>query len=374
MPETPQDQQAETPSGGSIDVIDKADLKQMFVLIEGILPFEACLYYQVLPLSIEGSYLNLGMVNPNDHAAADYVRRLVSYINCSIVPRQIPSDWHREILSKFLSHSAKSRQQSEPSPSPKPKPDNSFQESPTLVVSAPTELPTEPVKASSPLSSSRSAAPTSSTAPTGVDLKAGPPASAKASRPPQAPTPQASSPQTSPVSQTPSPAVPAASAKAAAVSASAAPTSTAPVKTASPPKPLKETPFKEAPVAPASPIAAQKNLKVTASKPTPASKSIPAPEPLSASSKGPLDLPLPSQYPHQPINTLRQLSPKALTQELLSRVVTEGIGRLYLERQADQGRALIQYSVKTMKWKWLPRLVEMNYPCKRKTRVSTEVR
>ncbi|MEO1445781.1 MAG: pilus assembly protein PilB, partial [Cyanobacteria bacterium J06635_11] len=32
--------------------------------------------------------------------------------------------------------------------------------------------------------------------------------------------------------------------------------------------------------------------------------------------------------------------PKAMTQELLSRVVTKGIGRLYLERQADHGRIL----------------------------------
>lgn len=118
----------------------KANLEQMFLLIEGILPFEACLYYQVLPLSIEGSSLNLGMVNPDDTSAADYVRRLLSYINCSIVSRPISSDWHREILSKFLSHSAKNRQasqQSQPKTTPTP---GQFEEQPTLVVGAPTEI------------------------------------------------------------------------------------------------------------------------------------------------------------------------------------------------------------------------------------------
>lgn len=129
----------------------KADLEQMFLLIEGILPFEACLYYQVLPLSIEGSILNLGMVNPDDATAADYVRRLVSYINCSIVSRPIASDWHREILSKFLSHSAKNRQASQaPQPQTHSPADISFAEQPTLVVGAPTEIIENPIKAAQP--------------------------------------------------------------------------------------------------------------------------------------------------------------------------------------------------------------------------------
>lgn len=137
----PEDNALSPPLSGLKKTEIKADLDQMFLLIEGILPFEACLYYQVLPLSIEGSSLNLGMVNPDDSTASDYVRRLVSYINCSIVSRPIASDWHREILSKFLSHSAKirqaSQQHSQTAPSPKPA---SFEELPTLVVESPTEI------------------------------------------------------------------------------------------------------------------------------------------------------------------------------------------------------------------------------------------
>ncbi len=140
MSTSPENNALSPPSRSLKQTETMANLEQMFLLIEGILPFEACLYYQVLPLSIEGSSLNLGMVNPNDTNAADYVRRQVSYINCSIVSRPISSDWHREILSKFLSHSAKNRQASQIS-QPKATPTaSSFEEQPTLVVGAPTEI------------------------------------------------------------------------------------------------------------------------------------------------------------------------------------------------------------------------------------------
>ncbi|HEY9764671.1 MAG TPA: hypothetical protein V6D07_19240 [Trichocoleus sp.] len=88
----------------------RVNADEMFTLIDGILPFEACLYYQVLPLWIEGSRLNLGMVNPVDQAAAEYVRRQISYINYSVVTWKVSSDWHRDSLSRYLSHAAKIKQ------------------------------------------------------------------------------------------------------------------------------------------------------------------------------------------------------------------------------------------------------------------------
>lgn len=174
----------------------KADLGQMFLLIEGILPFEACLYYQVLPLSIEGSILNLGMVNCDDTTAADYVRRLVSYINCSIVSRPIASDWHREILSKFLSHTAKSRQASQPpqpqthSPAAAP-----FAEQPTLVVGAPTEIIENPIRAAQPSSQQPSSLasdspPASQPPPAPLSIELTEPATPKAETKPEEHKPQ----------------------------------------------------------------------------------------------------------------------------------------------------------------------------------------
>jgi type II secretory ATPase GspE/PulE/Tfp pilus assembly ATPase PilB-like protein len=87
---------------------DRINLDQMFVLIDGILPFEACLYYQVLPLFVEGNQLNLGMVSPDDSTAFEYVRRIISYLNYALVPCPITSEAHQSVLSTYLSHTAKS--------------------------------------------------------------------------------------------------------------------------------------------------------------------------------------------------------------------------------------------------------------------------
>lgn len=102
---------AVTPSirSGSDAIDSRLNIDQMQSLIDSILPFEACLFYQVIPLSIETSSLHLGMVNPKDAAALDYVRRQVSYIKYSVTPWPIDSDWHRQILSQYLSYAAKTK-------------------------------------------------------------------------------------------------------------------------------------------------------------------------------------------------------------------------------------------------------------------------
>lgn len=79
-------------------------------LIDSILPFEACLYHQVLPLSLEGTRLNLGMVNPDDGAALDYVRRILAYMNCSLVPQLISGAKHKEVLSAYLNYTGQLKQ------------------------------------------------------------------------------------------------------------------------------------------------------------------------------------------------------------------------------------------------------------------------
>ncbi|NJL21168.1 MAG: hypothetical protein HC895_10680 [Leptolyngbyaceae cyanobacterium SM1_3_5] len=76
--------------------------EQMFILIDGVLPFEACLYHQILPLFLEGSRLNLGMVSPDDTVALEYARRIVSYMNYSLVSRPLSSEALQAILSAYL--------------------------------------------------------------------------------------------------------------------------------------------------------------------------------------------------------------------------------------------------------------------------------
>lgn len=130
------------------------DSAQMFQLIDSLLPFEACLYHQVLPLSIEGSRLNLGMVSLEDTTALDYVRKILAYINCSLVPRSISSELHQKMLSAYLSHADRQKQKAQKSPPEPPQlpPPSSPPKSrsdrgpidrnnqPTLVVDSPEKL------------------------------------------------------------------------------------------------------------------------------------------------------------------------------------------------------------------------------------------
>lgn len=80
------------------------DREQVFRLIESTLSFEACLYHQILPFKIEDNNLLLGMVNPQDSAALDYVNRILPYINCTMEIKLITGDFHRTILSAYLNH------------------------------------------------------------------------------------------------------------------------------------------------------------------------------------------------------------------------------------------------------------------------------
>ncbi len=81
---------------------DRLDVKVIFGLIDRILPFEACLYHEILPLFLEGRTLNLGMVTLTDVSALDYARKILSFLNYSLVPQAIASEMQHRILSQYL--------------------------------------------------------------------------------------------------------------------------------------------------------------------------------------------------------------------------------------------------------------------------------
>jgi hypothetical protein len=93
---------------------ERLNVDQMFVLISGVLPLEACLYYQVLPLFLDGNRLHLGMVTLNDTTALEYVRRIVSYLNYSLVPHAISYDALQVALTAYLNYTG---DRSSPTPS-----------------------------------------------------------------------------------------------------------------------------------------------------------------------------------------------------------------------------------------------------------------
>ncbi|KAM3095204.1 hypothetical protein ACKFKG_14110 [Phormidesmis sp. 146-35] len=119
------------------------DTQKAFQLIDRILPFEACLYHQILPLSLDDRCLKLGMVSLEDVAALDYVRRILSFMDYSLVPQSIASEAHYAILSAYLNHT-KNIQSTPTEPllqAPQQKktvPDRNTQE--TFLVDAPDQL------------------------------------------------------------------------------------------------------------------------------------------------------------------------------------------------------------------------------------------
>jgi type II secretory ATPase GspE/PulE/Tfp pilus assembly ATPase PilB-like protein len=126
----------------------QVDTQQAFQLIDRILPFEACLYHQILPLSLDNHCLQLGMVSLEDVAALDYVRRILSFMNYSLVPQSIASEAHYAVLSAYLNHTKNTQSStvSEPPPQtpelpePPKKPVTDRHSQDTFLVDAPDQL------------------------------------------------------------------------------------------------------------------------------------------------------------------------------------------------------------------------------------------
>jgi type II secretory ATPase GspE/PulE/Tfp pilus assembly ATPase PilB-like protein len=97
-----------TPTPSQASEVSSLPTEHMFRLIDSILPFEACLYYQFLPLALEGRHLKLGMVAPQDSSALSYVRHILAYLNCSLKTEQISAEVHQSLLSAYLNHIHKS--------------------------------------------------------------------------------------------------------------------------------------------------------------------------------------------------------------------------------------------------------------------------
>ncbi|MCJ8281343.1 MAG: pilus assembly protein PilB, partial [Rivularia sp. ALOHA_DT_140] len=89
----------------SLNPNQQLEREQIFRLIEeGILCFEACLYHQVLPLKLEYNSLLLGIVNPKDRVALDYVNSILSYLKITVAIETVSAETHRIILSEYLSY------------------------------------------------------------------------------------------------------------------------------------------------------------------------------------------------------------------------------------------------------------------------------
>ncbi len=130
-------------SAAKSDWTGQINAELTFRLIDSILPFEACLYHQVLPLALEGSRLKLGMVSLDDSVALDYVRRIMGYMNCSLTPQAIASEMHHAVLTAYLNYASSKAQPSRP-PAPKIAPPKSSEINERATLRLEPEMPAPP--------------------------------------------------------------------------------------------------------------------------------------------------------------------------------------------------------------------------------------
>lgn len=292
-----------TPVKPKADWTAQLDTQQVFRLVDSILPFEACLYHQVLPLSLEGSRLKLGMVNLDDSAALDYVRRILAYMNCSLVPQALAMDAHHAALSAYLSYTGSHKQ---PTNSPKAAVRGIAQR-------IEQRLAQETAKNSSLEGSS--AVSRNENQP-GGDQNSNPTFLVDSPEDLNFQDLDVKIPQAPPVVVSPHPTV-----SDAVDAPSIAPTTTParPPAYGAPPQETLILPA-DSVVADAAPIAHQPEIPST-------SNALPI-------------LTVEPKHLSEPVEVLAALPPPALLVELLGRLLIGGIGRLYFERQPQQGRIL----------------------------------
>ncbi len=88
------------PSEAFADCI--ANSKQIFLLINSILPLESCLRYQILPLALQSDHLTVGMLEPNDKNALNYICPIATSLGYHLDFKLIDSETHQLILSAYL--------------------------------------------------------------------------------------------------------------------------------------------------------------------------------------------------------------------------------------------------------------------------------
>ena len=76
--------------------------KQIFQLINSILPVESCLSYEVLPLELEGKNLVVGMLDPANQNSLNYLRPLATSLGYELNLKLIDSQTHQLILATYL--------------------------------------------------------------------------------------------------------------------------------------------------------------------------------------------------------------------------------------------------------------------------------
>jgi type II secretory ATPase GspE/PulE/Tfp pilus assembly ATPase PilB-like protein len=82
------------------------DSDRILELIDSVLPFEVCLYYRVIPLKVTPDRVHLGMVEPDDLIALEYLNKLFNHVGRIVVAKAISVDAHQFVMSSYLNRSS----------------------------------------------------------------------------------------------------------------------------------------------------------------------------------------------------------------------------------------------------------------------------
>ena len=80
------------------------NLERLPILIATYLPVEICVYYQVVPVDIDKDFLVLGMVDPGDLAALDYVGKMLAFSKLEIQPQGLTFEHHQELIAYYFNN------------------------------------------------------------------------------------------------------------------------------------------------------------------------------------------------------------------------------------------------------------------------------
>ncbi|VEP12920.1 Type II secretory pathway, ATPase PulE/Tfp pilus assembly pathway, ATPase PilB [Hyella patelloides LEGE 07179] len=79
-----------------------ADYEAVFNLIDSVFSLECCLHYQILPLELSDNHLVLGMVDPKDKKTIQHIQPLISSLDYSFHTQAIDAQTHQLVLAAYL--------------------------------------------------------------------------------------------------------------------------------------------------------------------------------------------------------------------------------------------------------------------------------
>ena len=83
---------------------DRVDPELVPILIATYLPVEICVYYQVVPINIQGSLLILGTVDSSDVSALDYVGKMLAFSQLQIEVHSLSFEEHQELVAYYFNN------------------------------------------------------------------------------------------------------------------------------------------------------------------------------------------------------------------------------------------------------------------------------